>query len=343
VLSRHKVLIFTEYRATARYLKREFEKAGFEGVAQIDSGTKEAREAIIQRFAPYYSGRSSVALAAAKQAEIRVLIATDVLSEGLNLQDATRLINYDLHWNPVRLMQRIGRVDRRMDPHIEAAIVRDHPDTAPLRGKVAFWNFLPHQALETLLRLYGTVAGKTLRISRLLGIEGGSLLRPDDTFEQLKNFNEAFEQKPSVEEQLRQELRGLLIDHPDLEARLADLPNRIFTGREAPKKVRGVFFCYALPSRSLDSAGQERWDDDEARQARWYFRDLADGSILEDLAKVAEQVRSDPEIARRIQLDRATLSDARSAVEKHIEAGYMRRVQAPAGTRPMLKAWMELN
>ena len=45
-----------------------------------------------------------------------------MLSEGLNLQDATRLINYDLHWNPVRLMQRIGRVDRRMNSDIEEQI-----------------------------------------------------------------------------------------------------------------------------------------------------------------------------------------------------------------------------
>ena len=67
--------------------------------------------------------------------EIRVLIATDVLSEGLNLQDSTRLINYDIHWNPVRLMQRIGRVDRRMDPKIEEMIKKDYPDLASDRGK----------------------------------------------------------------------------------------------------------------------------------------------------------------------------------------------------------------
>jgi superfamily II DNA/RNA helicase len=55
------------------------------------------------------------------------LIATDVLSEGINLQDARLLINYDLHWNPVRLMQRIGRVDRRMDSKIEVEIVKHNP------------------------------------------------------------------------------------------------------------------------------------------------------------------------------------------------------------------------
>jgi superfamily II DNA/RNA helicase len=77
---------------------------------------------VIRQFAPYYNGLSSKELADKGRRETRVLIATDVLSEGLNLQDATRLINYDLHWNPVRLMQRIGRVDRRMNPEIEKHI-----------------------------------------------------------------------------------------------------------------------------------------------------------------------------------------------------------------------------
>lgn len=74
--------------------------------------------------------------------EIRVLIATDVLSEGLNLQDASRMVNYDIHWNPVRLMQRIGRVDRRLNPEVEATIVADHPHLAGDRGRIRFWNFL---------------------------------------------------------------------------------------------------------------------------------------------------------------------------------------------------------
>ena len=47
------------------------------------------------------------------------------------------MVNYDLHWNPVRLMQRIGRIDRRLNPDIESRIIADHPDQAPLRGDVA--------------------------------------------------------------------------------------------------------------------------------------------------------------------------------------------------------------
>ena len=181
VLKRHKALIFTEFADTARYLKAQLTDAGVEGIEQIDGGSKNRRQ-IIRRFAPYYNGSSSAELAAKQLAEIRILISTDVLSEGLNLQDATRLINYDLHWNPVRLMQRIGRVDRRMNPEIEQALVADHPDVAEERGKIVYWNFLPPSELEILLNLYGRVSHKTLRISKVLGIEGSQLLRPDDTY-----------------------------------------------------------------------------------------------------------------------------------------------------------------
>ncbi|MBX9930139.1 MAG: hypothetical protein K2Y56_01140 [Methylobacterium sp.] len=343
-LSQQKVLIFTEYQGTARYLKRELIRAGIEGVEEIDSGSHKGRdrESVIRCFAPYYNGWSSSAVYEEGKREIRVLIATDVLSEGLNLQDATRLINYDLHWNPVRLMQRIGRVDRRMNPDIETAMVADHPNTAPLRGKVAYWNFLPNKALERLLGLYHRVAGKTLRISKLFGIEGRRLLTELDDYEDLRNLNESLDQKPSEEELLRNELRQLLIEHPELEERLSDFPNRVFSGREA-SSAQGVFFCYALPGRAKGPEGEERWDFDEGRQVRWYFRDLAGGPVLEGAPTIAAHVRSAPEIGRRIQLDRAALVAARIAVEKHIETSYLRRVQAPAGVRPVLKTWMELN
>ena len=119
VLKKHKLLIFSEFADTARYLHCELVDAGISGVEQIDSGSKKDRGDVIRRFAPYYNGTSSAELAEDGETEIRVLISTDILSEGLNLQDATRMINYDLHWNPVRLMQRIGRVDRRMNPQVE--------------------------------------------------------------------------------------------------------------------------------------------------------------------------------------------------------------------------------
>ena len=140
-------------------------------------------------YSPYYNGMSSAGLAEKNREEIRVLISTDVLSEGLNLQDASRMINYDIHWNPVRLMQRIGRVDRRMNPDVEKRLVADHPQVASSRGKVSFWNFLPPEELNAILTLYTKVTEKTLLISKALGIEGKKLLTPEDDYEALKDFN----------------------------------------------------------------------------------------------------------------------------------------------------------
>ena len=96
------------------------------------------------------------------------------------------MINYDIHWNPVRLMQRIGRVDRRLNPELEERLVAEHPEVAASRGKVSFWNFLPPDELDTILALYTKVTQKTLLISKTLGIEGKKLLTPEDDFDALR-------------------------------------------------------------------------------------------------------------------------------------------------------------
>jgi superfamily II DNA/RNA helicase len=219
-LSGQKVLIFTEFADTARYLNRQLDESGIDGVSQVDSATKANRADVIQRFSPYYNGTSSAALAEKGRTETRILISTDVLSEGLNLQDASRMINYDIHWNPVRLMQRIGRVDRRMNPEIETRLVADHPEVASSRGKVRFWNFLPPDELNAILTLYTKVTQKTLLISKTLGIEGKKLLTPEDDYEALKEFSRtnakldkaamlAFIESLSVSDAIKQELRAI--------------------------------------------------------------------------------------------------------------------------------------
>ncbi len=81
---------------TARYSAAELQRAGIDGVDEVDSATKRDRADVITRFSPYYNEHRPLQLAERASTETRVLISTDVLSEGLNLQDATRLINYDL-------------------------------------------------------------------------------------------------------------------------------------------------------------------------------------------------------------------------------------------------------
>jgi superfamily II DNA or RNA helicase len=350
VLSQHKVLLFTEYADTARYLEQELDEAHIEGLARVDSGTKRNRNEIIRAFSPCYNESSSSALAAAKSAEIRVLISTDVLSEGLNLQDATRLINYDLHWNPVRLMQRIGRVDRRLDPKVEARLIADHPEETPLRGKVAYWNFLPPEELNDLLRLYERVAHKTLRISRTFGIEGRKLLRPEDEYDALREFNEDYEGRASTVEAMHLEYQRLLQEDSGLEQRLRALPGRVFSGKEHPTPgATGVFFCYALPGAPLREAASDAAREDagswsiERGPVRWYLFDIAAGRILEEPADMVDLIRSTPDTPRRCTMEQKTLSDIRAAVEKHVKNTYLKQVQAPVGVKPVLKAWMELN
>ncbi|MEX2445193.1 MAG: helicase-related protein [Alkalispirochaeta sp.] len=339
-LNDQKVLIFTEYADTARYIKGQLEKAGIKGVAQVDSATKRNRAVVIQRFSPYYNGLSSTELDMQDRDEIQVLIATDVLSEGLNLQDASRMINYDIHWNPVRLMQRIGRVDRRMNPEVEKRIIADHPEIASSRGKVSFWNFLPPDELNRILTLYTKVTQKTLLISKTLGIEGRKLLTPEDDYEGLREFNQAYEGTRSAVEDMHLEYQSLLKDDPELEGRLRGFPGAIFSGRErATRGLRGAFFCYALPA--LDTEKGEFTED--AGTARWYFYDIDRNKILDEPGEIVTSIRSKPSTPRNCRTDETTLLEARKAVEKHIKNSYLKRIDAPVGVGPALRCWMELN
>ena len=338
VMSRHKAIVFTEYSTTARYLADQLRQAGVQGVEEIDGSSGRVAE-VVTRFAPYYNGSSSNNLSEKGKSEIRILIATDVLAEGLNLQDATRLVNYDLHWNPVRLMQRIGRIDRRMNGAVEAKLIADHPDRADQRGKVAYWNFLPPDELDVLLRLYQRVAHKTLRISKTLGIEHGRLLKADDDYDVIQTFEAERMGRRSTVEVLREELKVLLAD-PATEDRLNGLPDGLRSGRAALEgTANGVFFCYACPAQDAETG---EWTQ-EAGEVVWLLRDRETGQIAEGPEAIAERIRSAREEPRLMEQSRETLLDAKAAVEKHLKKTYLRRVQAPAGVDCDLVAWMELN
>lgn len=348
VLRREKVIVFTEFADTAQYLERHLRQAGISALERIDGGSSPTqRTDVIRRFAPYYNETDSAALTEDGRSEIRVLISTDILSEGLNLQDAARLINYDLHWNPVRLMQRIGRVDRRMNPQVEARLLADHPEQKRLRGYVQFWNFLPPDELDRLLHLFRRVTNKTLVISRTLGIEGRQLLTPDDVFDPIREMNEQFEGTLSDPELLRLEYTDLLANYPDAAARLADLPLKAFSGKARPSPgARAVFFCHRIPrpDPALPPAddGAPRWSD-AAGFTVWSCHELDGGRVLTDAGDIAALIRCAPDTPRHCELDRAKLSELRAMAEKKLTADHLRPLQAPPGVAPILKCWMELN
>ena len=337
VLKEHKVLLFTEYQDTARYLAIHLEAAGIGPLMQVD-GQKHNASKAVYAFAPYYNEGSSAELFEQGIQEIRVLVTTDVLAEGLNLQDATCIINYDLHWNPVRLMQRIGRVDRRLDPEVEAQMVSDHPELSQIRGTVHLWNFLPPDELNDILSLYHRVTHKTLRISKTFGIEGRKLLTPEDDYEALRNFNQAYEGSTTSTEEMYLTYQKLLNDHPDLPEWARLMPLRLFSGKaHTSPGAKGVFFCYRLPAK--DAYGD--WTD-EASFTKWYLYDLESGEIRADATKIFPLIESDSDTPRKTETAKARLSEIRREMDKHITNTYLRKVQAPIGVSMTLLAWMEL-
>jgi|CXWL01.1.fsa_nt_gi superfamily II DNA/RNA helicase len=122
-----KVLIFSEAETTVNYLYENLNPGDKDPtIAKLSGASGDKVASVVKRFAPKANLKEGEKLSAP---EVRILIATDVISEGQNLQDCNRVLNYDLHWNPVRLIQRFGRVDRIGTEHTEIHLNNMWPDT----------------------------------------------------------------------------------------------------------------------------------------------------------------------------------------------------------------------
>jgi superfamily II DNA or RNA helicase len=128
-----KTIVFTDAQPTARYLLQRLRHrrvaAVFGHVGRFASGEAPRLE-VLRAFAPRAQGGAPPAAAL----ETDVLIATDLLSEGLNLQDAERVVHYDLPWSPARLAQRVGRIDRLGSSHGSITTVTFLPSPPLARG-----------------------------------------------------------------------------------------------------------------------------------------------------------------------------------------------------------------
>ena len=328
-----KVIIFSEFRATALYIYRELQKDGFSNIFELDGQSKGDRHELIQRFAPYYNDTCSADI----KDEIQILVATDVLAEGLNLQDASCLINYELHWNPVRLMQRIGRVDRRRSADIEARLLADHPELSADRENAYYWNFLPPAELEKLLSLYHTVSRKTLRISKTFGIEGKKLLTPDDDYEALKDFNSQYEGETSADEEIALAYQQLLLDNFGYEDYVSQLPKKMYSGKLASTR-KGVFFCYELPTKRADGT----WSDGDGLY-RWYLLDYENDIVTDQTYEIWKAIQCEAEEPRYVSIEEEQFIAIRKRMESYIKKSYMRAIQAPLGIKPRLVTWMQLG
>lgn len=134
-----KLIIFTAFSDTADYLyanisafaKKEFGLETAEITGSVDGRTTIPRlradlNTVLTCFSPLSKGRA--VLMPGSTDELDILIATDCISEGQNLQDCDYLINYDIHWNPVRIIQRFGRIDRIGSKNSQIQLVNFWPD-----------------------------------------------------------------------------------------------------------------------------------------------------------------------------------------------------------------------
>lgn len=246
-----RILVFTQSQRTAEYLERAL-KARLDGagVARIDSRVEKTRAAILHAFCPGYNPPPYGYWPYSIPRRVDILISTDVLAEGVNLQEAGAILNYDIHWNPVRLIQRIGRVDRRLNPKI-----------TPETHEFSIYNVLPPPEIEKIIGLVGAVENRTLKISRTLGLDV-SFFKSNDPAGNLKEFNSQYEGELSrTDKALTQYVHLTTIEPPDpaVQNLIDQLPLGAFgVWKGAPEA--GVFALFTLePTRKATEADKEKF------------------------------------------------------------------------------------
>lgn len=283
-LKGEKVLIFTYYRDTAQYIYQELEKdqhflnrAGKPSLSRLDGDiAPKDRTSRIARFSPKANDRDDLV---GSEKEIDIMVATDVLSEGQNLQDCGHLLNYDLHWNPTRMVQRAGRIDR-IGSEFETLWV---------------YNIFPEEELEKLLGLVERL------FSKIRTIDDAGLLETSVLGEAVhpRNFNTlkriADEDEDVIEEQEAQSelfstefllaaLKQVLASsdcNPEL------LPDGIHSGREK-EESKGLFFYFTAPA--MDESGLKRHF--------WRYYDVSSGKITENRYEIIRLIQCEPDEPR---------------------------------------------
>ena len=212
-----KVLVFTAYADTARYLYDELHQWASKQhlhTALVTGGTGGNQSTyapkglhrptdfntILTNFSPRAKGRAALVMPQ-DAGEIDLLIATDCISEGQNLQDCDYLVNYDIHWNPVRVIQRFGRIDR----------------LGSVNERVQMVNFWPTQELDHYLNL-------KLRVEARMALVDVAATGDDNLLAHTPG-TDGQEIQELITEELKyrdQQLKRLRDETPDLEDLLAD-------------------------------------------------------------------------------------------------------------------------
>jgi hypothetical protein len=244
-----KLLIFSYFRETAEYvhksLKSDNEWLNEMGNPRIEiitgSTDGDKRSHIVREFAPI-SNRPEAEEAKEWEPpadQVDILISTDVLSEGQNLQDCGELINYDLHWNPVRMIQRAGRINRLKAIH----------------DPVFVYNCFPEKELEALIRIVDRLQKRIRDIDQSVGLDHSVMGETisEKSFEQLQRIRE---RDATVVDELEQQAELVTTEDMKLplqmfikevgEEELRKIPLGVHSAREGATK--GTFLAFKAPA-----------------------------------------------------------------------------------------------
>ena len=329
-----RVLVFSQSQRTAQYLEGELKKRLGEsiGVARVDSHITDQRPTILHAFCPGYNP-APTPLSPSVPKRVDVLISTDVLAEGVNLQEAGLVLNYDIHWNPVRLIQRIGRVDRRLSPTV-----------TPEAHEFGIVNVFPPKEIEAIIELVGRIEERTIKISKTLGLET-SFLRAGDGAEALKEFNAKYDGELSeADEALNRYVALTTVAPPDAKtlALMEQIPPGAFGVWNGAER-NGIFAYYAVvPKKTATDADKSRFASVLTRPylALWYDDEpqpiLDAPRVLSVLGKIAPGTKSgypSDDESLRVRLQK-TKNAVRSS---------FRGINLPATLVPSLVCWIELR
>ena len=238
-----KVLVFTQFSDTAKYITSELKK---KGVKQIEcvTGDNDDPTSFAYRFSPESNDKRKEV----KESDgIRVLVTTDVLSEGQNLQDANIVLNYDLPWAIIRLIQRAGRVDR----------------IGQKADKIYCYSFLPEEGIERIIRLRSRLKNRLEQSDEVLG-------SPDEVFFENQKVR-------SQLEGLYSEQSGILDEEEDGEVDLASYAFQIWkNATDADPKLNN--FIQEMPN--VVYATKQNTDANKHEGVIVYSRTADDNDVL---------------------------------------------------------------
>lgn len=235
--SGEKVLVFTQFADTASYLYEQLIRRGVQQVG-IATGASKDPTHLTYRFSPVSNNKN---FPPAQQ--LRVLITTDVLSEGQNLQDAHIVLNYDLPWAIIRLIQRAGRVDRIGQKH----------------DRILCYSFLPEDGIENIIRLRSRLSHRIRQNAEVVGSDevffDGDPINLQDIYSERSGILDEVDNDLDVDLSsfAYQIWKDATEARPELKKIIPDLPNVSYSTKTAhtDENQTGVIL-YARTSRDND-------------------------------------------------------------------------------------------